>query len=378
MLKITQEQARNIWIQAQKLDQLQPFGKGVKAVEKAVEHLGYVQIDTIHVIERSHHHILFSRIPSYKKSDLHRSQSETKSVFEYWTHALSYVPTSHYRYFRPRMSRYKKNAGSWFGSVTSAEMQKVLRLIKTEGALSIRDIQDEVLVEKSHLWASKKPSKKALQLGFHRGDFVISKRQGMLKSYELTDRHFGWDERPKAVTSKEYIQFIVNRALKAQGFVSVDSICYLETNIKKEVLAHLQDLQNKKILIPLKIENCEKVAFWMLPEIYEDTLDEVSKQLHILSPFDPLIIQRKRLNMIFDYEHIFEAYVPPAKRRYGYFTLPILHENNIIAMLDLKTDREEQKLRVQSWHWRPRHKSSSNRQLIEESLDKFEKFQLEK
>src|SRR4051794_13866373 len=102
-VKLSQTRARRLWLHAQRLDEREPFGAGPEATRLAVEHLGYVQIDTINVIERSHHHILFSRIPSYRRSDLRRAQSVDKSVFEYWTHALSYVPTRDLRFFLPDM-----------------------------------------------------------------------------------------------------------------------------------------------------------------------------------------------------------------------------------------------------------------------------------
>src|SRR5262245_12366931 len=86
---LTKLEARRIWLQAQRLDISEPFGAGPPAVAAAVDHLGYVQIDTIHVIERCHHHILYSRIPAYTRADLRQAQSVDKSVFEYWTHALS-------------------------------------------------------------------------------------------------------------------------------------------------------------------------------------------------------------------------------------------------------------------------------------------------
>jgi uncharacterized protein YcaQ len=90
---VTKSEARHVWLRAQRLDTAAPFGEGPKATAAAVEHLGYVQIDTINVIERCHHHILFSRIPNYRRADLRQAQSVDKSVFEYWTHALSYVPS---------------------------------------------------------------------------------------------------------------------------------------------------------------------------------------------------------------------------------------------------------------------------------------------
>lgn len=100
-LPLSTNKARQIWLRAQRLDQRAPFGEGAQAVADAVSHLGYVQIDTINVIERCHHHILFSRIPSYRRADLRQAQSADRSVFEYWTHALSYVPAGDFRFFLP-------------------------------------------------------------------------------------------------------------------------------------------------------------------------------------------------------------------------------------------------------------------------------------
>src|SRR5262245_40686283 len=141
---ITKAHARQIWLRAQRLDTEAPFGDGAEATRAAIEHLGYVQIDTISVIERCHHHILFSRIPSYQRAHLQQAQSIDKSVFEYWTHALSYVPTRDLRFFIGAMKRHRKEPSRWFQSVTTADMRKVLGLIRKGGALSIRDIDDDV------------------------------------------------------------------------------------------------------------------------------------------------------------------------------------------------------------------------------------------
>src|SRR5258708_24299992 len=171
---LTKAEARRIWLRAQRLDTPAPFGEGPAATAAAVEHLGYVQIDTINVIERSHHHVLFTRIPAYRRADLRQAQSVDKSVFEYWTHALSYVPSKNFRFFIPDMKYHRREGHKWFASVTPADLRKVLRLIKKDGALTIRDIDDDVLTEKEHLWASRKPSKRALQLAVYTGVPTIS------------------------------------------------------------------------------------------------------------------------------------------------------------------------------------------------------------
>src|SRR6202008_4316497 len=208
---LSTQQARRLWLRAQHLDVPSPFGAGPQAVADAVAHLGYVQIDTINVIERCHHHILFSRIPDYRRADLRQAQSVDKSVLEYWTHALSYVPSRDLRFFIPLMRLHKRERERWFTSVTPKDMRKVMRLIR-QGPLTIRDIEDDVLTEKEHLWASRKPSKRARQLAFYTGAVTISERIGMLKTYELMGRHFGWDKPPKSASGSEVTAYLLERA----------------------------------------------------------------------------------------------------------------------------------------------------------------------
>src|ERR1700723_129752 len=115
-IPLSKVEALRIWLRAQRLDTPTPFGEGAPATAAAVEHLGYVQIDTINVIERSHHHILWTRIPNYRREDLRQAQSVDKGVFEYWTHALSYVPTRDLPFFLPDMIRRRRSPGPWFRS----------------------------------------------------------------------------------------------------------------------------------------------------------------------------------------------------------------------------------------------------------------------
>ena len=375
---ISQAKAQELLLDAQRLNVANPFGKGPEAVLKAISHLGYVQIDTISVIERCHHHILYNRIPGYKLSDLHHAQTIDKSIFEYWTHALAYVPTNDYRYFMNDMRARKDNPGQWFSKVKPEEMKKVISSIKRDGALSIRDINDDVLVEKDHDWGSKKPSKRALQLGFHTGELVISERLGMLKKYDLATRHFDWPKKPKAATKNEVNNYMIDRALRSQALVDVSSICHLERAARKTEVKKLLDNRVKnEELLEIVIKGKEKQIYFIKPEVFEKK-SKPSTQVHLLSPFDPLTIQRKRLEFFFDYAHRFEAYLPKDKRIFGYFALPILVDNQIKAVIDLKTDREKRELRIQQWTWLAKHKSLSTKQRIEEELQRFEKFQLAK
>lgn len=375
-VSLTQAQARHIWLRAQRLDEAAPFGDGAPAVSHAVEHLGYVQIDTINVIERCHHHILWSRIPGYHRDHLRQAQSTDKSVFEYWTHALSYVPTRDMRFFIADMKRHREAPGNWFASVTPRDLRKVMTLIRKDGALSIRDIEDDVLVEKDHAWASRKPSKRALQLAFFGGQLAVSERSGMLKTYELMERHFSWETRPRPASEKQTLDYLLDRALRSQGLVSLDSICHLDAPRKAPIRAVIEARVAKRQLRPVAIDGAAKVEHWASPEVLDAIAPPPADGVHILSPFDPLVIQRKRLNLLFNYEHRFEAYVPRDKRVLGYFALPILLDDEIVAAIDLKTDRENRKLLIQQWTWVGHGNAAAHKQRIEAALDRFEVFQL--
>lgn len=376
ILKLDKAAARRIWLRAQKLDVREPFGSGPAATTAAVAHLGYVQIDTINVVERCHHHILYSRIPGYSRDDLAQAQSQDKAVFEYWTHALSYVPSADLRHFLPAMKAHRAEPKRWASVGSREETRKLLRRIRKDGALTIRDIDTDVLVEKTHLWASKKPSKGLLERAFYDGELTISARSGMLKTYELIDRHFGWEKQPAPASERQVAAYKLDRALRAQGIVSLDSICHLDAPSKKAIAELIAGRVRRKELMPVAIEGAEKTPHWAAQSVLEPSEPADDSLVHILSPFDPLVIQRKRLKLFFGYDHVFEAYLPKEKRVFGYFGLPVLAGDRIVAVADLKTDRAARKLLVQQWTWLEPEPSPELKRQVDEEMQRFERFQL--
>jgi uncharacterized protein YcaQ len=255
-------------------------------------------------------------------------------------------------------------------------MRKVLARIKKQGALTIRDIDDDVLVEKHHLWASRKPSKRALQLAFFQGRVTISQREGMLKTYELMNRHFGWQRLPRAASERDLLNYLLDRALRSQGIVSLGGVCFGEAARKPGMKRLIEARVRRKELVPVAIEGTAKVEHWARSETLEASSTPAEGLVHLLSPFDPLIHRRKRLALLFGYEHRFEAYIPKDKRVFGYFALPVLVGDQIVAAIDLKADRQQKKLLVQQWTWVGEGAARRHKAPIEEALHRFERFQL--
>ena len=198
----------------------------------------------------------------------------------------------------------------------------------------------------------------------------------MLKTYELTDRHFGWDKRPKPASERQILEYLLDRALRSQGVVSLDSVCYLDAKRKPAIRQLIDARMRARRLIPVALEGVERAEHWAAPDRLDTLPLAPGEQVHILSPFDPLIIQRKRLKLFFDYEHRFEAYVPKEKRVLGYFALPALVGDEIVAALDLKADREKRRLLIQRWTWVGHGFARAHKATIEQALHRFERFQL--
>ena len=197
------------------------------------------------------------------------------------------------------------------------------------------------------------------EAAFYKGVVTISQRSGMLKTYELLSRHFGLARLPRAATESDTLNHLLDRALRSQGIVSLDSACHLDAPRKPAMAKLVAARVRRRELLPVLVEGAERVSHWMRPDLLDDVPEPGEAQVHILSPFDPLIIQRKRLRLFFDYEYRFEAYVPKEKRVFGYFLCPVLIGDRIVAALDLKTDRQRQKLLVQKWNWVGRRSKAS-------------------
>lgn len=343
---ISQKTARRLALHAQLLDGRTSLAKSKEGVVQAIEHLGYVQIDTISVIERAHHHTLWTRVPGYKPEYLHQAQAIERTVFEYWGHAASYLPMKDYRFYIPMMRSFL-NPTTWYrgwAEKYGSHLGPVLQRIREEGPKAARDFENPIGLspQGKGLWWDWKPAKAALEILFWRGELMITERKGFARIYDLTERVLPVGIDTRMPDADELGRFIVRRAVSALGVASEKDIReYIRIGDKNMVANAIKEMFTAEEIVHLSVEGHAGV-FYALPEM----LGEVGRfrarpsRVRLLNPFDNLVISRSRLKQRFDFDYTLECYVPKDKRRHGYFVLPILFGGNIVGRLDPKAERK--------------------------------------
>jgi uncharacterized protein YcaQ len=348
---ISLAEARRLALRAQGLaDVAAPFGVGMPAALRTIHHLGYVQIDTISVIERAHHHVLWSRIPGYKAKLLQDLQEKERAVFEYWNHAASYLPMRDFRFSIPLMRRYRKE-GHWSEDCDDMAKAKrrLLELIRRNGPLLLRDVESKKMIES---WWNAPPSKierRALHELWMGGQVMVRHRQGFQKVFDLPERIIP-EQVDRSVPSKEETAaFHIRRGLRALGLARLPELHYLQDAERVGILkARLKELIKDGSVTELRIAEIPDVPCYALAGELQETNPILERRLHILSPFDNLVIQRQRLRWLFDFDYLIECYVPADKRRFGYFVLPLLWGDQFIGRMDCKADRGKETLVIRN------------------------------
>ncbi len=337
----TPSQFRKKALLSQGLLKKNPFGSGKSAVLKCVEQLGYVQIDTISVVERAHHHVLWNRVSDYQPTMLDQLIAE-KKVFEYWFHAAAYLPISDFRFALPKMRAIKAGQKHWFANRDHKLMKQICQRINTEGPLMARDFKDPVARENG--WWEWKPAKQALEQLFIQGDLMVVGRQGFQKVYDLMERALPAHVDTECPDLPQQAQHLIEVTLRAHGFAAIKSYTYLRKgaeirSVVKEILEQsVLDGKLLKTALP-----CDTVVFCD-PKM--TTRKRVADRVVLLSPFDNCVIQRERCQRIFNFDYQIECYVPQAKRQYGYFCLPVLFQDQLVGRVDCKAVRKEGVLKV--------------------------------
>lgn len=359
---LTQTEARRFSLWASGLQQ----SNKDKPTQEIIRHLGYIQIDTISVVERAHHHVLWSRQPQYKPELLAKLEKE-RHVFEYWSHAASYLPMQDYRYSLPHKLYVQSNEGHWYKKEPEV-MRQLLDRIKGEGALMSRDFEKMAEADgprhpkhgdlrlpvsaMDQSWVGD-PVKRALRQLFMEGRIMVASRTGFQKSYDLTERVVPTWVDTSVPSREEYLTYLIRRYARSYGLFTAAQVAYMLPVETSEILALLKKLTEAGEFKLLQIKGLPSQKGYYADAAYFDQFSEESfrTRVHILSPFDNFLIQRKRIKELFDFDYTLECYVPAAKRLVGYFSLPIIYGDRFIAQIDLKADRANSTLVVQNLVW---------------------------
>lgn len=339
---------RRIALGAQGLLQARPFGSGLVGARKAINHLGYVQIDTISVVERAHHHVFYSRVPKFQPAMINQMLLDG-DIFEYWSHAAAFLPIADFRFSLPYKYAIKNGQTHWYKNVSKKLMSELLARIRLDGPIRSRDLEPNAT--KSTGWWDWKPSKKALEQMYMEGDLMVSGREGFQKIYDLTERVLPSQVNTQMPSMEEFATHIVEQQLRCHGLVSLRGLTYQRKSaeLRKAVKTLVNEMLAQRILEQVQVSTGE--LFLLEKGAFERPLPRLNKRMIILSPFDNSVIQRERLKALFQYNYQLECYVPEAKRQYGYFSLPLLYRNEFIGRMDCKAHRKIGHLEIKSLYW---------------------------
>ena len=320
------------------------MGTGLSGVQKALEQIGYAQIDTISVVARAHHHVLWNRVARYDEAMLNRLVKRRRA-FEYWVHAAAYLPMRDFRFALPMM-RAIAAGEMWVRRTDGKLRERVLDRIRDEGPLFVRDFEDPRASRTG--WWDWKPAKRALEELFMEGVLTSIERQGFQKRYELTERFLPADVDTRPPSPEEYADHAIDLSLRAHGFATARTMVYpcRDARLRKAVRERAAERAAEGNLE--KRPGPGRDAVFALPGTFDRALAPLPPRVRLLSPFDNTVIQRQRCADTFDFDYTIECYVPEAKRQYGYFVLPVVFGDQFVARLDAKAHRRERRFEIKA------------------------------
>ncbi|WP_245510677.1 winged helix-turn-helix domain-containing protein [Antarcticimicrobium sediminis] len=318
-------------------------------VLQIIRQLGFVQLDSIQVVARAHHHILWSRNQKYRAPMLDRLLARDRSVFEHFTHDASVLPMEFLPMWRRQFRRKQDQLGKagWFKGLPDASARQVIKdRIKAEGALSTHAF-DTKAAAPGKMW-SRPPHKLALDYMWYSGELATCHRVNFTKVYDLAERVYPRHLREISLPDHEQIDWLCEAALDRMGVATLGEVQKFWDAVSRDEVAHW--VRSADTLRPVEIETAQ--GQWIkaiAPSNIEERIAGLSaptSRLRILNPFDPVIRDRTRLSRLFGFDYRVEMFVPAAKRIWGYYVFPILEGDRFVGRIDLKADRRASVLNV--------------------------------
>ncbi|MCY4192482.1 MAG: winged helix DNA-binding domain-containing protein [Rhodospirillaceae bacterium] len=383
-LSISAEQSRRLILNLQGLTD--PHGRRFDAsgLLEAITRMGFVQVDSIQTVHRAHHMILYSRNRTYRPKMLNRLLEKDRALFEHWTHDASVIPTAFYPVWRHKFRRTARSVRTkyrkWHGLDFEQEIGPLLELIAEKGPVRARDLENSAK-RTSHGWWDWHAGKTALEFLWHIGELAITRREAFQKVYDLSRNVLPAEAFEAEIPEEAFIDWACRTALERLGFGTAGEIAgYWNLVSTREADAWAKARLGVDVLEAC-VEGVDSISrariIYARPDL-ESVIAQCTKPpptLRVLSPFDPLIRDRKRLSHLFGFDYRIEVFVPKAKRQYGYYVFPLLEGDRMIGRIDMTADRKAERLDVRKlWLESKVRFGTGRRQTLDSLLHRIARF----
>ena len=361
------------------------------ALLELIERIGFVQIDSIRTVERAHHMILFARNPRYQAHHLATLLEQDHTLFENWTHDASIIPSRFHPYWQHRFSRERERLKAHWQKYRPrgmADVDATLAAVRAQGETRARDLAPaKPAASTSGMgWGDWHPGKAALEYLWRIGELAVVRREGFQKVYDLRERVI--PAQFHAPPQDDVVDWAMNAALDRLGLASSAELAAFFALVTPLEAKHWVQARiatsmrhdDRAALIEVDVESADgsrPFAAVARADLLEQLaqLPAPPKRLRVLSPFDPVLRDRARLQRLFGFDYRIEIFVPAAQRKYGYYVFPLLAGEQLLGRIDMHCDRARAALVVQALWWEAGVRPSKARQQgLQAELERLRRF----
>ena len=351
---LSNDTARRLFLHRHALDQVPRGPAKGRELAQLIDRIGFVQVDSINTVERAHHMILWARKQGYRPPALKHLLETDRALFEHWTHDASILPMGLFPVWKHRFARdsdrLHRHWQRWFREGYEAQFDTILNRIARDGPVSSSDVGEGEARGKGGWW-DWHPSKTALEWLWRTGQIAVTRRDGFRKVYDLTENVVPAQIYRTEVDHNAMVDWACSSALDRLGFGTAAEIGRYWNAIDTATVKQWLDVQQRQDqVISVGIEQADGTftSAYMRPDALADP-PAPPNRLRILSPFDPALRDRARIERLFGFHYRIEVFVPEAKRQYGYYVFPVLEGARLVGRLDCKAWRAEDCLRLRGF-----------------------------